>query len=93
MGHDFSESLANAFARLWPAVRAWPIFRPPLTKIYPKWPGDANLSKPGRTGSSSAMDIQPQFLDAQHYGTHIDAPAHFAKGGATVDHIPVERFR
>jgi kynurenine formamidase len=28
----------------------------------------------------------------EHTGTHLDAPAHFAKGGATVDQIPVEQL-
>jgi kynurenine formamidase len=28
----------------------------------------------------------------EHFGTHLDAPAHFAKGGWTVDRIPVDRF-
>ena len=28
----------------------------------------------------------------EHYGTHIDAPAHFARGLWTVDQIPVERL-
>jgi kynurenine formamidase len=28
----------------------------------------------------------------EHYGTHIDAPAHFARGGWTVDRIPAERL-
>src|SRR6201999_2175861 len=28
----------------------------------------------------------------EHFGTHIDAPAHFAKGLWTVDQIPPERL-
>jgi len=28
----------------------------------------------------------------EHYGTHMDAPAHFAPGITTVDKIPVEKF-
>ena len=28
----------------------------------------------------------------EHYGTHLDAPAHFARGLWTVDQIPVERL-
>jgi kynurenine formamidase len=28
----------------------------------------------------------------EHFGTHVDAPAHFAPGGWTVDRIPVDRF-
>ncbi|WKK66919.1 cyclase family protein [Lutimonas zeaxanthinifaciens] len=32
------------------------------------------------------------FSTAEHGGTHIDAPIHFAKGGQTVDEIPLERL-
>ena len=32
------------------------------------------------------------FSMPEHYGTHIDAPAHFAKGLWTVDQIPPERL-
>ncbi|ABG04820.1 putative cyclase [Rubrobacter xylanophilus DSM 9941] len=28
-----------------------------------------------------------------HTGTHIDAPSHFIKDGATIDEVPIERFR
>jgi arylformamidase len=28
-----------------------------------------------------------------HTGTHIDAPSHFIENGATIDEIPIERFR
>ena len=28
----------------------------------------------------------------EHFGTHLDAPAHFSKGGWSVDQIPVERL-
>ena len=28
----------------------------------------------------------------EHFGTHLDAPAHFAKDGWTVDRIPVDRL-
>jgi kynurenine formamidase len=32
------------------------------------------------------------FTTQEHYGTHLDAPAHFAAGGWTVEQIPVERL-
>ena len=32
------------------------------------------------------------FATQEHYGTHLDAPAHFAKGMWTVDQIPAERL-
>ncbi len=33
-----------------------------------------------------------QFATAEHGGTHLDAPFHFADGGATVESIPLERL-
>lgn len=32
------------------------------------------------------------FFGAEHGGTHLDAPVHFARGAQTVEQIPVERF-
>ncbi len=32
------------------------------------------------------------FSTQEHYGTHLDAPAHFAAGTWTVDQIPAERL-
>ena len=33
-----------------------------------------------------------QFATAEHGGTHLDAPFHFAEGGATAESIPLERL-
>jgi len=33
-----------------------------------------------------------RFASDEHFGTHLDAPAHFARGGWTVDEIPVDRL-
>jgi kynurenine formamidase len=32
------------------------------------------------------------FFTAEHGGTHLDAPVHFARGAQTVDQVPLERF-
>ena len=32
------------------------------------------------------------FFTAEHGGTHLDAPVHFARGAQTVDQIPLDRF-
>ena len=34
----------------------------------------------------------PELELGAHTGTHLDAPAHFIEGGATLDQIPLERF-
>lgn len=33
-----------------------------------------------------------QFCAAEHGGTHVDAPIHFAAGGGTVDRIPLQKL-
>src|SRR5262249_38528324 len=33
------------------------------------------------------------FCAAEHGGTHLDAPIHFAEGGWTADQVPLERLR
>jgi kynurenine formamidase len=45
----------------------------------------ATIAKNGYDSGSIRVD--------EHFGTHVDAPSHFAAGGWTVDQIPVERFR
>ncbi len=60
----------------------------------PNWEGTAKspfeakvLGNIDRDGYYSRI-----FTTQEHYGTHLDAPAHFAKGMWTVDQIPTERL-
>jgi len=59
----------------------------------PAWPGD---EKPFEAIPNATMDkdgyFTRKFTSLEHFGTHLDAPAHFVKGGWTVDQIPVERL-
>src|SRR4029077_7437062 len=63
---------------------------PATTPIYP---GDApikldflqHLDKGGKLTLSA-------FAFGAHTGTHVDAPMHFIKGGASLDQIPLQRF-
>jgi kynurenine formamidase len=65
----------------------------PITVKDPSWdakpPYDrtitATAEKQGYNGGRITID--------EHYGTHVDAPAHFAPGKWTVDQIPVDRLR
>jgi kynurenine formamidase len=59
----------------------------------PSWPGDektfetqvvATYQKDGYFARS--------FWTLEHYGTHMDAPVHFAPGKASLDQIPVTHF-
>ena len=45
-----------------------------------------------RTGSTENGIFVGSFETDEHFGTHVDAPAHFVPGGWTVDQIPVLRF-
>ena len=64
----------------------------PLSATDPSWEGTpafqrtpvATFEKDGYAAARITVD--------EHFGTHLDAPAHFAKGGWTVDQIPVDRF-
>jgi kynurenine formamidase len=59
----------------------------------PRWPGDTR-------GFAAAVNATPErdgyftrsFWMLEHYGTHLDAPAHFPPGKATVDQIPAEKL-
>jgi kynurenine formamidase len=64
----------------------------PLQAADPTWDGKpafertviATIDKDGYTGGKITVE--------EHFGTHLDAPAHFAAKGWTVDRIPPERL-
>ena len=63
----------------------------PLGPATPLYPGDPPFAMEmyrrlarGDTSNNSRLRM------GAHNGTHIDAPAHFVEGGATVDRIPPE---
>jgi len=63
-----------------------------LSSSDPSWDGApgfarsvvATIDKDGYTAGKVEVE--------EHFGTHLDAPAHFSPGGQTVDAIPVERL-
>jgi kynurenine formamidase len=57
------------------------------------WPGDAKAfeAKSNRTIAKDGYFTR-SFWMLEHYGTHLDAPAHFPPGTTTVDQIPAEKF-
>lgn len=65
----------------------------PLSEKYPAWPGDAKPFE-AKLNATIAKDgyftRHVSFLE--HFGTHLDAPAHFVAGQATVDQIPAEKL-
>jgi len=59
----------------------------------PAWPGD---DKPFEAVINATFETDGyftrKFSSLEHFGTHLDAPAHFIKGAWTVDQIPAERL-
>jgi kynurenine formamidase len=61
-------------------------------KLLP-WPGDAKAfeAKVNATVEKNGYLTRSLWM-LEHYGTHLDAPAHFPPGITAVDKIPVENF-
>ncbi len=61
-------------------------------KLVP-WPGDAKAfeAKVNATPEKNGYFTR-SFWMLEHYGTHMDAPAHFPPGKTTLEKIPVEKF-
>ena len=61
-------------------------------KLVP-WPTDKRWFE-AETNATVAKDgyFTRSFWMLEHYGTHLDAPAHFPPGKATVDEIPAKKF-
>lgn len=57
------------------------------------WPGDEKFfeAKVNATVENNGYFTR-SFWMLEHYGTHIDAPAHFPPGKTTVDQIPVKQL-
>jgi len=59
----------------------------------PAWPGDDHpfTAVVTATPAKEGYFIR-KFTMLEHYGTHMDAPAHFPPGKETLDQIPIQRF-
>lgn len=59
----------------------------------PPWPGDEKWFE-ARANATIEKNgyFTRSFWMLEHYGTHLDAPAHFPPGKATVDQIPPKQF-
>lgn len=62
----------------------------PLSPAFPLFP----IYDPIEVAQRFSLDTDPWFVQRwsfdEHCGTHVDAPAHFAAGGATVDQVAVQ---
>ncbi|MFQ5789040.1 MAG: cyclase family protein [Acidobacteriota bacterium] len=64
----------------------------PLSESDPSWTGERVF---GRTALGTVEEdgyAMGKFFSDEHFGTHLDAPSHFAAGGWTVDQIPPSRL-
>ena len=84
-----------AWATAAPAtVSGWIDISAPIDpKTTPVYPGNApvkfDFMQSFAQGDALTLSA---FSFGAHTGTHVDAPLHFIKGGATLDQIPLERF-
>ena len=61
-------------------------------KMVP-WPGDAKAFEATTNATVEKNGyFTRSFWMLEHYGTHMDAPAHFPPGTTTIDKIPAEKF-
>ena len=58
----------------------------------PSWDGSAGFERKSLATFEKDGYASGRVAVDEHFGTHLDAPAHFAKGGWSVDQIPVERL-
>ena len=65
----------------------------PVSEKFPAWPGDDHMfeAKPNATVEKDGYFTR-SFWMLEHYGTHMDAPAHFPPGKITLDQIPEAHF-
>src|SRR3989475_11746708 len=64
-----------------------------ITDKLVRWPGDERFfeAKVNATIEKNGYFTR-SFWMLEHYGTHLDAPAHFPPGKATVDQIPAKQL-
>ena len=62
----------------------------PISDRLPVWPGDPPVSVVA-VGASGGMEPRISHIQlSSHAGTHVDPPAHFVRGGVTVDRLPLD---
>lgn len=62
-----------------------------LSETSPSWSGERTFSRIATETTAKDGYEAGKFSSEEHFGTHLDAPAHFG-GTWTTDQIPVDRF-
>jgi arylformamidase len=86
--------VVSAFSRAEPGAGGWIDVSAPIDpKTTPVYPGNTpvKLDFALNYDKGDKLALSSYTLGA-HTGTHIDAPMHFVKGGASVDLVPLEHF-
>src|ERR1700756_682457 len=65
----------------------------PVSEKFPAWPGNDHVFE-AKANATVEKDgyFTRSFWMLEHYGTHMDAPAHFPPGKTTLEKISVEKF-
>src|SRR4051812_28498976 len=90
--NDNAQTLANFPAAVPTRARILDLSHA-VNAAMPQWPGDVS-SFESRTECTIVNNgyFTRSFWMLEHYGTHLDAPAHFAENGAPVNAIPPHRL-
>lgn len=91
--HSENVALAAAIARLALGRARIVDLSYAINDHLPPWPGDKKTFEafPNATTERDGYFTR-SFWMLEHYGTHLDAPAHFPPGKTTVDEIPAHRL-
>jgi kynurenine formamidase len=87
----FLAVLSLSACRSEPATRVIDLGHP-MTVSDPTWSGTPVFSHVTVATFDKDTYYSAKFASDEHFGTHVDAPAHFAASGLTVDRIPAERL-
>ncbi|AHF80519.1 cyclase family protein [Thermococcus paralvinellae] len=63
-----------------------------LSEELEVYPGDPEIKIKEWTSLEKDGYYMNFLCFGEHSGTHVDAPAHFIKGGKTIDDLPLEKF-
>jgi len=78
--------LKNAIDLAYDTREGLPVTHPAHTKFI------LTIKLRGEWGDHGLYGEYNDFEQGEHTGTHMDAPAHFIKGGWRVHQIPLEKF-
>jgi kynurenine formamidase len=95
LGAQHSDTLSRVFAEIHSGQIEVIDLTHPLDEQSPYWP-EGQAASPFHASVVATFEHDGYFARLitmpEHFGTHMDAPAHFDRKGLTVDRIPPEQF-